>query len=686
MKKHWLAVFALGAALQFAALAAKASHISAVPPNAPVERYQAQVFAAIEAARWKTAYALAARTNDKVLGKLVAWIDYTQLGSRARFADIAAFMEQNPHWPDQHILQRNAEEALADSIPAATVIDWFSRRRPLTVRGRMRLAQALLDSGETEEARTLLRETWVEGNFPRLRERYFLKRYRKFLRQADHAGRLDRLLWAGRTWEARRMLRRVDAGQRALAVARIRLRRFRGGVDWAIRQVPKALTENLGLVYERLRWRRRKGRDADARALLDSLPPALTRPPEIWWRERGVLARRALRGGEISTAYALASAHRQKRGKNFAEAEWLAGWISLRFLDDAEVALKHFSALHANVKYPISLARGAYWAGRAAEAIGDAQQAMSFYSAAAPHATTYYGQLAAARIGKVDGYLPQELKPDEQEILAFNKGELVRIVRLLGELGDRDHLRTFVLHLSANATTPGQSALVAALALEQERPDLAVLVAKRSRGNGFALIPHGYPMVSLPDGGGPEPALLLAVIRQESAFDPEAVSHAGARGLMQLMPSTAKTTAKELKVKYSRSNLTTDPDYNIKLGSAHLAHLLDQFNGSYVLALGAYNAGAPRVRQWLAAHGDPRSAEVDVINWIEMIPLAETRNFVQRVLEALRIYRQRLDGTQITQSIESDLERARHSGAAETTSQPCDAKDEEAVRSSLTAC
>jgi soluble lytic murein transglycosylase len=311
---------------------------------------------------------------------------------------------------------------------------------------------------------------------------------------------------------------------------------------------------------------------------------------------------------------------------------------------------------------------------------------MSFYSAAAPHATTYYGQLAAARIGKVDGYLPQEFKPGEQEILAFNKGELVRVVRLLGELGDRDHLRTFVLHLSANARTPGQSALVAALALEQERPDLAVLVAKRSRRNGFALIPYGYPMVSLPDGGGPEPALLLAVIRQESAFDPEAVSHAGARGLMQLMPSTAKTTAKELKVKYSRSNLTTDPDYNIKLGSAHLAHLLDQFNGSYVLALGAYNAGSPRVRQWLAAHGDPRSAEVDVINWIEMIPLAETRNFVQRVLENLRIYRQRLGGTQITQSIESDLERGRHSGAAETTSRPCDTEDEGAVRSSLTAC
>ena len=646
-------------------------------------RYFHNAIAAIKAGELSQARHLASHAKHPLAAKFIHWLILTKPGSRASFGEIRDFIENNPDWPRQGELRRRAEEAMSANLPDAEVLAWFATYPPLTIAGYMRYADSLLRRGD--EVTSLVREAWINGNFTSRQERAFLKRYRKMIRAEDHIQRLDRLLWDGREHAAHRMMPWVDAGYQALARARLILRNMAWGVDQAIKQVPDHLKDTPGLVYERLRWRLRKGRDESARELLDNPPANLVRP-EAWWRQQAILARRALRAGQIPEAYRLARDHHQTDVASYAEAEWLAGWIALSFLDDRDLALTHFTNMYNVVRTSVSRARGAYWAGRAAEAIGDAQQAMSFYSAAAPHATTYYGQLAAARIGKVDGYLPQELKPGEQEILAFNEGELVRVVRLLGELGDRDHLRTFVLHLSANATTPGQSALVAALALEQERPDLAVLVAKRSRRNGFALIPHGYPMVSLPDGGGPEPALLLAVIRQESAFDPEAVSHAGARGLMQLMPGTAKTTAQELKVKYSRSNLTTDPDYNIKLGSAHLAHLLDQFNGSYVLALGAYNAGAPRVRQWLAAHGDPRSAEIDVINWIEMIPLAETRNFVQRVLEALRIYRQRLDGTQITQSIESDLERARHSGAAETTSQPCDTKDEEAVRSSLTAC
>ena len=659
MKKHWLAAFALAAALDLGALPAKASHISAVPPSPPAQRYQAQVFAAIEAARWKTAYALAARANDKVFAKLVAWIDYTQLGSRARFADIAAFMEQNPDWPDPHVLQRNAEEALADSIPAATVIDWFSRRRPLTVRGRMRLAQALLDSGETERARTLLRETWVESNFARLRERYFLKRYRKFLRKADHAGRLDRLLWAGRTWEARRMLRRVDAGQRALAVARIRLRRFQGGVDWAIRQVPAALTENLGLIYERLRWRRRKGRDADARALLNSLPPALTRPPEIWWRERAVIARRALRGGEISVAYALVSAHRQTRGKNFAEAEWLAGWISLRFLDDAGVALKHFSALHANVRYPISLARGAYWAGRAAEAMGNGLLAQQWYAKAATHVTTFYGQLAASRLkDRAPAAIPKEPAPDAATAQAFAERELVKATRLLGASPNPKHMRRFILYLNKKAQTPEEHKLIVELAKSLNRPDLAVATAKRSLRSGVFLLSGAYPLTYLPTNrNGIEAELLLSLLRQESAFEVGAVSYAGARGLMQLMPATARRVARRLRLRYSKHRLLNDPEFNLAIGTAFLNGLINGYRGSYVLALAAYNAGPSRVKRWIRNNGDPRDSEIDVIDWIELIPFGETRNYVQRLLENVRMYRLRTGTSNAGIDLDKDLNR-----------------------------
>ncbi|MCH8197687.1 MAG: lytic transglycosylase domain-containing protein, partial [Proteobacteria bacterium] len=473
-----------------------------------------------------------------------------------------------------------------------------------------------------------------------------------------HAGRLDRLLWAGRTWEARRMLRRVDAGQRALAVARIRLRRFRGGVDWAIRQVPKALTENLGLVYERLRWRRRKGRDADARALLDSLPPALTRP-EIWWRERVVLARRALRGGEVSAAYALASAHRQTRGKNFAEAEWLAGWISLRFLDDAEVALKHFSALHANVRYPISLARGAYWAGRAAEATGDGPLAQQWYAKAASHVTTFYGQLAASRLkGSAPAAIPKEPAPDARTAQEFAERELVKATRLLGASANPKPMRRFILHLNKKAQTPEEHKLIAELAKSLNRPDLAVATAKRSLRSGVFLLTGAYPLSYLPTNrNGLEAELLLSLLRQESAFEVGAVSYAGARGLMQIMPATARRVARRLRLRYSKHRLLTDPEFNLAIGTAFLNGLLNDYRGSYVLALAAYNAGPSRVRRWIRNNGDPRDGEIDVIDWIELIPFNETRDYVQRVLENVQMYRVRTGKSNPGIDLENDLNR-----------------------------
>ncbi|MEE9250984.1 MAG: lytic transglycosylase domain-containing protein, partial [Alphaproteobacteria bacterium] len=545
-----------------------------------------------------------------------------------------------------------------DSIPDAEVLAWFSRREPRTVKGRMHLARALLATGKREQATALLRETWVNGNFPRRQERSFLRRYRKFLRKEDHVARLDRLLWAGRSWEARRLLRRVEAGQRALAVARIRLRRFRGGVDSAIQRVPKALIDDPGLVYERLRWRRRKGRDEDARALLENPPQDLVRPG-AWWIERGVLARRALKQGEISIAYRLARDHQQTSGVMFAEAEWLAGWIALRFLEDSEDALRHFTALYENVRFPISLARGAYWAGRAAEAKGDTALAQEWYAKAARHFTTFYGQLAEARLdGKALPVVPKDPQPGADEAVAFANNELVRAAKLMGLSADREHLGRFILHLNKKARTPAEHALIASLAASQNRPDLAVAAAKRSLRRGVYLLDAAYPAYPLPrDRDGLEPELLLALLRQESAFDIAAISDAGARGLMQLLPSTARIVARQLKLGYSTRKLTTDAEYNMTLGAAYLARLLDQFAGSYVLALAAYNGGPTRVRRWLRANGDPRRADVDVIDWIELIPFDETRDYVQRVLENLQVYRARNGRSYPGVTLDRDLNR-----------------------------
>lgn len=658
MKKRLLTLCALGAALQAAALRADASHIAARPAEPPLERSQAQVFAAIEAKDWAAAYALASHTSDALLAKIVRWIDYTRPETRAGFAEITAFIEQNPDWPDQRLLSLNAEEALRDSIPDTEVLAWFSRHEPRTVKGRMHLARALLGAGEREQATALLRETWVNGDFPRSQERDFLRRYRRFLRQEDHVARLDRLLWAGRSWEARRMLHRVEAGRRALAVARITLSRFRGGVDSAIQRVPEALIDDPGLVYERLRWRRRKGRDEDARALLENLPQNLVRPG-AWWTERGTLARRALSKGEISTAYRLARDHRQTDGVTFAEAEWLAGWIALRFLEDSGDALGHFSALYENVRFPISLARGAYWAGRAAEAGGDTALAEEWYAKAARHFTTFYGQLAMTRLkGRAPPPVPKDPQPGADEAVAFANSELVRAARLMGLSAEREHLGRFILNLSENARTPAEHALIASLAASQNRPDVAVAAAKTSARRGVHLLSAAYPAYPLPrDRNGLEAELLLALLRQESAFDIEAISDAGARGLMQLLPSTARIVARRLKLGYSTRMLTTDGEYNMTLGVAYLARLLDAFEGSYVLALAAYNGGPARVRKWLKTNGDPRRAEVDVVDWIELIPFDETRDYVQRVLENLQIYRLRNGQTNPGFMLDRDLNR-----------------------------
>lgn len=436
------------------------------------------------------------------------------------------------------------------------------------------------------------------------------------------------------------MFRRVSAEDRIVAVARLRLRRFRGGVDWAIRRMPKERLNDPAFVYERLRWRRRKGRDKDAIELLNGLPKTVPRP-ELWWEERGTLARRALRRGDISLAYRLAKSHRQTDGAPFADAEWLSGWIALRFLKEPKTAATHFERMWSNVQYPISRARGAYWAGRAADADGNVALARDWYVKASQYFTVFYGQLALGRLGANGNRpLPQGPRPGDQAVTAYLERDVVRAAKLITHSPDPDHLNAFVRHLTRTAKTPAEAAMAAGIAQSAERPDVALRAAKRALQRHVVLIDAGWPQQPLPDNRrGVEKALLLGLMRQESAFDPEALSWAGARGLMQVMPATARLVARRLNLPFSRQRLLNDPDYNLTIGTAYLAQVLEDFEGSYVLALAAYNAGPSRARRWLRDHGDFRKGEIDVVDWIEMIPFDETRDYVQRVIENLQMYR-----------------------------------------------
>lgn len=614
-------------------------------------------FEAVDRGKYQDAHRHAARARNKLLAKAIEWMELSSPGSGRSFHDIVAFHDQNPEWPGLGTLRVRAEDAIA-GLSDAELRAWFERYPPVTPFARLRQADLLLGDGKREAAVALIRSVWVESDFSKADEKLVLSRYGDHLRREDHIRRLDRLVWDGNRDAAKRQYARVPAEWKAVAEARFALEGLASNAPKLVAQVPAKLHKDPGLLYERARYFRRKDRFQDAAEIVANAPSDLGRPA-AWWTERQILARRALLDGNPKLAYRLVVKHALEPGTvAYFDAEFLAGWIALRFLRDAPTAYTHFDRLHDVAKLPISVARAAYWAGRAAEARNAKQLAANWYLTASEHQATYYGQLARTKLGKeAPPKLLPEPEPSAQETAAFEKKELVRVARMLHEVGATDRAKPFVLRLSELARTPSDHALAARLAEQLGRPDLEVAVGKRASYAGIPLMSHGYPVIPIGNGGISERPLVLAMTRQESAFDIRAVSPAGARGLMQLMPSTAKEVAKSSGLQFSLARLTSDPSYNLSLGRYYLDHLLDSFGGSYVLAIAAYNAGPARVRQWLRDYGDPRAPDIDVVDWVESIPVSETRNYVQRVLENLQVYRVRLGDRQLAFSISDDLRR-----------------------------
>ncbi|HKF63384.1 MAG TPA: lytic transglycosylase domain-containing protein [Dongiaceae bacterium] len=615
-------------------------------------------FKLIEKGKWDDARALALTAKNPLPAKVIQWLDLIRPGTGRSFDEISAFMQANPAWPYQITLQSMAERNMPDNMSPREVQAWFTNRTPQTAYGAAALARALIQQGRGANAADILRTAWREENFDRDQdEEAFYAEFSSYLRPADNLARLDRVLWNHDETAARQVMPLVDDGHRALAEARIALWQGDHNAPTLVDQVPTALQRDAGLVYELARSRRKLQDYQGAAAILDP-PPVNIGRPDLLWPELADAARRSVQRGDMSAGYRIANGFGATEGATFAEGEWLSGWIALRALADYKVAYEHFTTLYAGVGTSISKARGAYWAGRAAEEMGDMATAQNWYRAAATNNSAYYGQLAAARLGSSDALtfapMPQ---PTAAEIAAFNKRELVRVVRLLGQLDQDDRTRAFLKSMADNSTSPATLRMIADLGWELHRDDLAVMVAKIARDKGVDLIEYLYPLRSVPQGPGPEPALTLAIIRQESAFEVDAVSPAGALGLMQLMPPTAKHVAKDMKLRYRKEDLTRSPEYNMLLGRAYLQELLDNFSGSYVLAIAAYNAGPDRVNGWMSVYGDPRDRGVDVVDWIETIPIYETRNYVQRVLENLQVYRHRLGVVQVAQSLQQDLIR-----------------------------
>ncbi len=629
--------------------------------NARQRELYTQAFAAVEAGRWEAARTLLARGDHPVANKLFRWLELQLPRSGIAFEDIVQFVDQNPDWPSLETISRRAEEALLDRPSNNTlVLAWFGTRNPLTPDGAMRYADALTASGERERALRVIREHWVSGTFNEVQHRRWLERYRGMLEPQHHIAKLDRLVWDGKAEEARRVFPLVPQERRTLADARLRIRAG-GNVEAQAKRVPESLANDPGLLYDRVRAFRRANRETAAREAMRNLPRDLGRP-EIWWNERAVLARRSILAGDAAEAYRLARDHRmqQSHGANFLEAEFLAGWIALRRLNDAKGAQAHFERVHEAARFPVSRARGAYWIGRALEAQNQIAAANDWYNRGAAFHTTYYGQLAAARSkSPTRPTWPGPILATAEDRQAFARNEAVIAARILLETREKpERVRPFLVRLASVARTPGQHALVAEFAHQLGRNDLAVVVSKRSAQTaGVQLHDLGWPVLPM-TGERPERALTYAIIRQESQFEPEVVSSAGARGLMQLMPATARAVAKTENTLGNHTDARLfEPAYNIRLGRSYLASLIDDFGGSYVLAIASYNAGPGRAREWMRNFGDPRQPNVDVVDWIEMIPFEETRGYVQRVMENLQVYRRNIAPTQTAFDIERDLRR-----------------------------
>ena len=655
--KYWFAI-GLAVALFIGALPAKAD-----PLSAEDEKIYRQAFDAAHNDHFDWAQAGAAKAHNKLLAKVLLWLSYTQPNSGASFTDITAFIRANPTWPQIATLQRRAEEAITAATPDAVLLDWFSATAPQTVDGAMAYGRALINAGQTEKAEKLLRATWIDGNFGPIQERQFLDSFQDILRNSDDVARLDRLLWDHQEQVAAKQLSRVDDSYRQFAQARLALYNEAPNGESLAAHLPERFKNDAGLIYELVHFRRQHDKDDEAIPLL-SHPGADKVRPELWWTERAILARRALAQGHISEAYEIARRHGLKEGTAFADAEWLSGWIALRFLGDKDIALGHFTRMYDHVASAQSKARAAYWAGRASQSLGHGEDSVRWYNLAAAHITTFYGQLAVGRLSQEHIWsLPNDPQPTAEDIENFERHELVHAARMLGQIKETDLLRPFLLQMSDLSSTPGPRSLAANLANTLGRADIAVSIAKRSERDGVPLISAGYPLPHLNAPGTPERALVLGLIRQESAFHYQAVSPVGARGLMQLMPTTAAKVAKAMNVVFKKKDalanaLTQDPGLNVKLGSAYLGDLVTDFNGSYILSVASYNAGPSRVKKWIRDMGDPRQPDVDPIDWIESIPFSETRNYVQRVLEGVQVYRRRLGVNDPALSLETDIKRS----------------------------
>ncbi len=613
----------------------------------PPSRAAGQLSAALQAAADGRSNAAlhAAQQIGPIAADLVQW--RALRAGHGALEDYVAFLETNSHWPLINQVRRPAERKIANQS-AADILAYFQSNPPITETGQIALVFALLETGDRTEAEAIAQRLWREEQLSGDSELRLLRNFEAAL-APHHAARVDMLLWAGDRNGAQRHLARIDDGLRDVAQARIALQEGRADVTALVQAVPESLQTDPGLMHDRFQFRMRAGNHEGAAELIlaQSRDPAGLGVADAWGPRRIFLVRQALSNGDFQLAYDLATPNGLQDGLSYVDLEFLSGFIALEYLGQPDTALNHFRSLRVRSSSPISLGRAGFWEGRAHEHLGDAISAQAAYEFGAEHQSGFYGQLAADRLGlSLDPQLVGGPAYPHWRDTALAQSDLLQATLLLHEAGEWHEARRFVMFLARQLETEAELGALSDLMLAMKEPNFALNIAKIAVQSEIVLPRAYFPLTDLKTADLPVPMdLVKAIARRESEFDPAVVSPADARGLMQVLPGTGQMMATKLGLPFQAADLTRDPELNARLGAAYLAELRREFGPSLALVAAGYNAGPGRPRQWIPRLGDPRDPSVDFIRWVELVPFAETRNYIMRVAESLVIYRSRLAGS-----------------------------------------
>ena len=595
------------------------------------------VLNAVKKQKWSMARILADDYSNSSLSKLIQWMDYTRPGSKFEFSELKNFLRENPNWPKIDEIKKKIESSINKSISPKRIVEWYDSNPPITNKGTIDYFEAQLKLGQVVDLRSRVKKIWIHRNLTFRQQKYFIKKYSKYWDADDNWKRFDRLMWEGKNFSAKKTLYRIKGDYRALGNARLALSNRAGNVTSLISRVPYELRNDPGLIYERMRWRRKAKLDTAKEFLFN--PPSEIKNHRNWWINARIVIRRLINKKKYNEAYKLLKNHNLPLiSRSGVEAEFLAGWIKISYLKSPKVGLEHFTKLYNSTNSPKLKSLAAFWIAKCYESF-DKKKSKDWYRNASLEEFNFYGQNASLILGsnKISFDRIEKKRPE-------NIDNIFEILKILKSFNFEKKMYPFLKKAVELCQTNEEKNYMFNIISRMEDKSLIIKLSR-----DFDSIPKKFlfPIIDkkVPQKFQNKKDLILihSIIKQESAFMINAKSHAGARGLMQLMPFTARKVAQNLNIKYYKSALTSNPEYNILLGTTYIKSLIKKFKGSLPLALAGYNAGPRRVEIWIKRYGNPLKNQISMIDWIESIPIYETRNYVKKVITNYRVYKSIFD-------------------------------------------